>query len=60
MNYSKNENDSGLCSVDCAVSSCQYHGTDNCCHADAISVESKGAIRKAETFCSTFTPRAVE
>jgi hypothetical protein len=59
MSYSKSD-EGRLCSVDCAVAGCQYHGADDCCHADSISVESRGAIRKAETFCSTFTPRAVE
>lgn len=40
--------------VGCDVTSCKFHGTDNCCHADQIQVESHNAIRKAETFCGTF------
>lgn len=44
--------------VGCDVVSCKYHGGDNCCHADKITVESHTAIRKAETFCGTFTPKA--
>ena len=44
--------------VGCDVTSCRFHGTDNCCHADQIQVESHNAIRKAETFCGTFEAKA--
>lgn len=47
-----------LCGVGCDVVNCRYHGMDNCCHADCITVESQNALRKAETFCGTFEPRA--
>jgi hypothetical protein len=48
------ENGEKLRGVGCDVVSCKYHGCDNCCHASSIVVESQNAIRKAETFCSTF------
>lgn len=44
--------------VGCDVTSCIYHGKDDHCHAPSINVESKNALRKAETFCGTFEPRA--
>ena len=47
-----------LCGVGCDVINCKYHGGDNCCHAESISVESQSAIRKAETFCGTFEARS--
>jgi len=43
--------------VGCGVVNCRYHGTDNCCCAEKITVESRNAIRKTETFCGTFTPK---
>ncbi len=43
--------------VGCDVTSCKYHGRDNCCHAECINVESHSAIRKSETFCGTFEAR---
>ncbi len=43
--------------VTCDVVSCKYHGHDDRCFADKISVESPNALRKAETFCGTFAPR---
>ena len=49
--------DDRLCGVGCDVVNCKYHGTDNCCHADSINVESSNALRKAETFCGTFSPK---
>ena len=47
-----------LTGVGCDVISCKFHGRDNCCHEDSITVESHNAIRKAETFCSTFEAKA--
>ena len=47
-----------LCGVGCDVVNCKYHSTDNCCHADCIAVQSPSAMRKAETFCGTFTPKS--
>lgn len=46
-----------LYGIDCDVTSCKFHGTDNSCHADSIAVESHNAMRAAETFCATFAPR---
>ncbi|MGE4485609.1 MAG: DUF1540 domain-containing protein [Oscillospiraceae bacterium] len=45
----------GICHVGCEVANCAYHGDNNCCCADEITVESPSALRKGETFCSTFT-----
>lgn len=42
--------------VNCEVENCKYHGFDCKCHADCITVESPSAMRKGETFCSTFAP----
>ncbi len=47
-----------LSGVDCDVVNCKYHSVDNCCHARSITVQSPNAVRKAETFCSTFSPKA--
>jgi len=44
--------------VECGVESCRYHSSGDCCTAGCISVESRNAIRKGETFCGTFEPRA--
>lgn len=46
-----------LYGVDCDVVHCKYHGHDNRCYADNIIVESPNALKKAETFCGTFSPR---
>ncbi len=53
-----NREDRGLCSVRCGVKNCRYHANDNCCQAERITVRSENAVRMAETFCGTFTPRA--
>ncbi len=47
-----------LYGVNCDVANCKYHGHDNRCCADNIMVESPSALKKAETFCGTFAPRA--
>ena len=44
--------------VGCDVTNCKYHTVAGNCNADKITVESPNAIRKAETFCSTFEARA--
>ena len=44
--------------VSCCVADCKYHGAANACCANSIDVQNENAHRKAETFCSTFTPRA--
>ena len=49
--------DDKLCGVSCDVVNCMYHGTDNHCHAQKITVESTNAVRKAETFCGTFVAK---
>lgn len=61
MSSSKNyQQDDKLSGVGCNVTSCEFHGGDNYCHADCINVESHTAIRKAETFCGTFAPKSVQ
>ena len=44
--------------VDCGVINCKYHSADNSCVAHNITVENHNAMKKAETFCGTFTPRS--
>jgi hypothetical protein len=44
--------------VYCGVISCKYHTKNNLCTAEKINVQSENAVRKAETFCSTFAPKA--
>ena len=47
--------------VGCDVTNCKYNGChcgagETCC-AGHISVKNESAMRKAETFCSTFEPK---
>lgn len=49
--------------VGCDVTSCRYNGCHcgsgcTCC-ADHIQVRSENAMRKAETFCSTFEAKGI-
>ena len=44
--------------VGCEVVTCKYHSKDNCCCAESITVGSPHAVKKGETFCSTFMPDA--
>lgn len=44
--------------VGCGVTSCKYHTSENNCTANRITVQSENAVRKAETFCSTFAQGA--
>ncbi|SHH51262.1 protein of unknown function [Sporobacter termitidis DSM 10068] len=46
-----------LYGVGCEVVNCKFHGHDNRCFADSISVEAPSAVKKTETFCGTFAPR---
>lgn len=56
MDYKFKENGT-LNGVDCDVKACKYHSESCCCSANKISIESRSAVKKGETFCSTFTPR---
>ena len=56
MNSMKNHNDH-LHGVTCAAGHCAYQ-KEGMCRADHISVKSENAIRQAETFCSTFSPKS--
>lgn len=47
-----------LFGVTCDVTNCKYHGHDNRCFANNITVESPRAIKKAETFCGTFATQS--
>jgi hypothetical protein len=40
--------------VSCSVSTCAYHGTGNCCHANTINVGTEYAVDKSETFCTSY------
>ena len=44
--------------VGCTVSNCKYHTNGDRCGADHITVQNENAVKKAETFCSTFTPKS--
>ena len=46
-----------LYGVQCDAKHCKYHGHDNQCYSNSISVEAPNAVKKAETFCGTFAPR---
>lgn len=41
--------------VDCNVTNCKYHTATGHCSASNITVQNESAMKKAETFCSTFT-----
>jgi len=43
--------------VSCDAINCEFQRS-GCCHADNIRVQSPEAMRKSETFCSTFHPKA--
>lgn len=47
--------------VGCDVTGCKFngvhHGTGCTCCASHINVRNENAMRKAETFCSTFEPK---
>lgn len=48
--------------VGCGVTGCKYNGchqgAGNTCCASHIHVQNESAVRKAETFCSTFEPKS--
>ena len=48
---------SALHGVGCCVSGCKYHTAENRCTATGITVQNENAQKKAETFCSTFSPK---
>lgn len=43
--------------VKCGVGHCKYHTTENRCTAGRINVQNESAMKKAETFCSTYETR---
>lgn len=44
--------------VGCSVIGCKFHSSENRCTAESIDVKNENAVKKAETFCGTFTPRS--
>lgn len=48
--------------VGCDVTNCRYNGCHQgagcTCHAAHIDVRNENAMRKGETFCATFEPKA--
>lgn len=40
--------------VECGVINCMYNTNGKKCTADRIQVRNESAMKKAETFCSTF------
>ena len=57
MTESKTSGDM-LYGVGCDVINCKYHGHEDRCYANNISVEAPNATDKVETFCGTFAARA--
>ncbi|MEG0777577.1 MAG: DUF1540 domain-containing protein [Oscillospiraceae bacterium] len=55
-----NNNNNAQCinGVDCHVTGCAYHTAGDCCCASEIKVANEKALKKAETFCSTFSPKS--
>jgi len=43
--------------VGCEVSECKYNCAGSSCTASKITVESKAAENKTDTFCGTFTAK---
>lgn len=43
--------------VECGVINCMYNTDGRKCTADHICVKNENAMKKAETFCSTFTTK---
>ena len=44
--------------VGCDVAACRFNESDNRCSAQHINIESRSAMKKGETFCSTFSPKS--
>ena len=58
MEHEKNRCDCVL-GVGCDVYNCKYNDNEcRCCTAEHIMVENTTAVKKAETFCGTFSPKA--
>jgi len=51
---------SRVTAVGCSVENCHYHTKENRCAAKRIAVQDASALRKGETFCSTFTLKATD
>lgn len=43
-----------ICGITCRVETCEYHDTDNTCHAGNISVGGCEACDCDQTCCNTF------
>ena len=44
--------------VGCVVTECKHHSAGNSCTANKITVESKQACNKTDTFCGTFAAKS--
>ncbi|MGE4352674.1 MAG: DUF1540 domain-containing protein [Oscillospiraceae bacterium] len=53
-----NKGSSRITGVGCSVCNCTHHTEDGHCSASRINVQNESALRKAETFCSTFAPKS--
>jgi hypothetical protein len=49
--------DQHLSGVKCAVNSCYYYESGDCCHADKIEIQSPNARSTQDTDCATFSPK---
>lgn len=43
--------------ISCKCENCEYHSTDNRCHAKMVSIGPKSAENSHETVCDTFKMR---
>ena len=57
MEHGKQENKC-VQGVGCSVTNCKYNDTQcKSCTAEHISVQTRTAMKKGETFCDTFSPK---
>ena len=54
----KNYDCDTLDGVGCDVAACRYNDDARRCSAQSINIESRSAVKKGETFCSTFSPKS--
>lgn len=46
-----------LSSISCKCENCEYHSTDDRCHAKCVTIGPKGAANSHDTVCNTFKCR---
>ena len=55
--YEENNTGKTIKGISCDVSNCAFHGKENSCHANCISVGPSYAQSSSETVCATFKPK---